>query len=300
MLSNIRKVSKGPLGYSLRLLVSSLGLVFVVAACGGPETVTPSPRTPDAESVAPKPTAPATLDTEIVAHVPTAPATPDVESTAPAPAAVPTPESGSVTPTPSQSDMPDTASVAPAPAAPPTLKAESVTPAPAAPVTPDAESTVPAPAAPDAESVAPAPVPSDTPDTESVAPEATPTYSAHPPAHYGAATPSVEERIYDSDVIIRASLQSSETDSLRFRAIEYLKGAGPADIVVLAPTYGRNTAWDDHEAVLFLSLPEDQATSGAAGAAGGEVLPGSLFSPRPMVSPIQFMTIETCFQPAIR
>ncbi len=84
----------------------------------------------------------------------------------------------------------------------------------------------------------------------------------------GAGTPSVEARIYDSDVVVRASLQSSRTDFLRFRVIEYLKGAGPADITVHASTVNRNTAWDDREAVLFLSLPEDQAATGAVGTTG--------------------------------
>ena len=109
-----------------------------------------------------------------------------------------------------------------------------------------------------------------TPEAKSVSPEPaqedTILHVQRGPEHLGAGTPSVEERIYDSDVIIRASLQSSGTGSLRFRTIEYLKGAGPAEIVVLAPTSERNTAWDDREAVLFLSLPEDQAASGATGA----------------------------------
>ena len=207
MLSNIRKVSKGPLGYSLRLLVLSLGLVLVVAACGGPETVTPSPRTPDAESVVPCSHCTGRAGRRKHCPCPTR--------------AVPTPESGSVAPTPSTvGHAPDTASVAPAPTAPATPKAESVTPELLRRQSHRMqESTVPAPAAPlrTRKALTPAPVPSATPDTESVAPEATPTYSAHPPAHYGAATPSVEERIYDSDVIIRASLQSSEVQLLAFR-----------------------------------------------------------------------------------
>ena len=185
MLSHIRKVSKGPSGYSLRLLVLALCLVLAVAACEGPEAVTPILGTPGAESIATGPTSPATPN------------------------------------------------------------AESVAPEAAAPATPA------------------------TPETESVAVEVMPTHSIHPPAHYGAATPSVEERIYDSDVIVRASLQPSGSGSLRFQAIEYLKGAGPADIVVLAATYGRDTAWDDREAVLFLGLPENQAASGASGTTKG-------------------------------
>ena len=244
MLPNIRKVSKGPLGHSLRLLVLALSLVLVVAACGGPEAITPSlgtpgtesiatgptsPAAPDAESAAPAPTTPAIPDMESVAHEPTVPATPDVETVAPE--LIPTPTAA--TPT------------------------ERVDPTPIQSARPEGESIVPEPTSP------------ATPETESVIPGSTSTYSIHPPAHYGAATPSVEERIYDSDVVIRASLQSSGTGFLRFRVIEYLKGTGPSDITVHASTFNRNTAWDDREAVLFLSMPEDQATSGASGAAGG-------------------------------
>ena len=198
MLSNIRKVSKEPLGPGLRLLTLTLGLILIVVACGGPETV-----------------APMAAETEVIAPAFATPTAPAAESVAPG-----------LTP----STTPDM---------------DGVTPVPTAPATPVAESVVPVP----------------TPDYSN-------TSFLPPPAHYGAATPSVEERIYDSEVIIRASLQPSGTGSLRFRAIEYLKGAGPAEIVVLAATYGRNTAWDDREAVLFLDLPEEQATSGASGSAG--------------------------------
>ncbi len=158
--------------------------------------------------------------------------------------------------------------VAPAPTAPATPDAESVAPEPTATATPDTERVAPAPtatAAPDKESVAPAPTLSATPDTESVALEPTPEHaiiSAElPPEHYGASIASVEKRIYLSNTIVRASLQSTGPDLLRFRAIEYLKGSGAAEFVVHAST-NRNTAWDDREAVLFLSLPE----TGAAGA----------------------------------
>ena len=233
MLSNIRKVSKGLLGHSLRLLVSALGLVLIIAACSGPETATPSPRTsatPEAESVAPTPTTTAAPYAESLALEPTAPPTPDTEGVAPEP----------------------TASAAP--------YVERRAPEPTSSATPDMEGVATATTAP------------ATPDMEPVAPEPTPVYSitsaSLPPAHHGAATPSVEDRIYDSDVIVRASLQSSGNGSLRFRAIEYLKGTGPSDITVHASTSNRNTAWDDREAVLFLDLPEDQSASGATGSAG--------------------------------
>ena len=251
MLSKICKVSKGPMESGLRLPVLALALclVLAVAACGAAERVVPAPTpsaAPDAEPAAPKTTALATPDSELTAPEPTQSAAPDAESVAPEPTA---------------SAAPDVERTAPEPAAPAAPDAESVAPAPTTPATPDAESL-------DSE-----PTPSATPDTESIAPEPTPDYSITsvllPPAHYGAATPSVEERIYDSDVIIRASLQSSRSNSLHFGAIEYLKGAGPVDITVHASTSNRNTAWDDRESVLFLSLPEGQATSGAAGSAEG-------------------------------
>ena len=275
MLSNIRKVSKGPLGCSLWLLVLGFSMVLVVAACGGPETVTPIPKTPttpEAESVVPSSAGPAALDAESLAPEPTAQAAPGAEDVVPAPTAPATPKAESLAPEPTAQAAPGAEDVVPAPTAPATPKAESLAPEPTAPVTPDMESVVPDPAeptTPDTEGVDPAPKAPATPNAENAPPGHTPTYSIHPPAHYGAATPSVEERIYDSDVIIRASLQSSRSNSLHFGAIEYLKGAGPVDITVHASTSNRNTAWDDRESVLFLSLPEGQATSGAAGSAEG-------------------------------
>ena len=122
------------------------------------------------------------------------------------------------------------------------------------------------------EVVAPSPTPTAAPESGGAAPSpaatATPTpepvIQAHgPPAHYGAATPSVSERIFKSDVIVRASLRSAANDELRFNAIEYLKGTGPAEIVVNAATSGRDTTWDGREAVLFLSRPAAGASSAA-------------------------------------
>ena len=305
MLPNTRKVSKGPLGPGLRLLALTLGLVVIIVACGGPETVAPvapetevfapnsaTPTAPDAESVAAEPTAPPTPKTDNVAPVPTPPTTPEMESVDHEPTSPAMPEAESVAPAPTPSAMLPTERVAPAPVQSATPDAESVAPeatAPATPpATPEAESVAPTPLATrPTESVAPTPIqsarpeeksvapestalatPPATPDAESVAPGPIQVHSIHPPAHYGAATPSVEERIYDSDVIVRASLQSSGAGFLRFRVIEYLKGTGPVDITVNTSTFNRNTAWDDREAVLFLSMPEEQATSGATGSAG--------------------------------
>ena len=79
----------------------------------------------------------------------------------------------------------------------------------------------------------------------------------------GASTASVEERIWQADVIVRATLVSAQGDVLNFRAVEYLKGTGPATFTVSAATAGRPTQWDDREAVLFL------ASGGTPGGAGG-------------------------------
>ena len=69
----------------------------------------------------------------------------------------------------------------------------------------------------------------------------------------GAATASVEERIWHADVIVRATLQSTADGVLNFRAAEYLKGTGPTTFSVRAATAGRPTQWDNQEALLFLS-----------------------------------------------
>ena len=70
--------------------------------------------------------------------------------------------------------------------------------------------------------------------------------------HWGAATASVEERTYLADVVVRARLASAGDNVLRFRAVTYLKGTGPAKFSVSAPTSGRNTQWDNQDAILFL------------------------------------------------
>ena len=83
------------------------------------------------------------------------------------------------------------------------------------------------------------------------------------PAYYDAANPSVNEQIYHSDAVVRANLISATNDVLRFRVIEYLKGSGPSEIAISSPTGGRDTSYDDRDAVLFLTAP-----AGAAGASG--------------------------------
>ena len=83
-------------------------------------------------------------------------------------------------------------------------------------------------------------------------------------AFFGAAVASIEERIYLSDIVVRATLASSASGLLTFNAMEYLKGEGPNQFAVSAHTANRNTRWDDDEAMLFLSKP-DTSQGAAAG-----------------------------------
>ena len=75
----------------------------------------------------------------------------------------------------------------------------------------------------------------------------------------------MEERIYVADVIVRATLVSAEDGLLRFNAVEYLKGTGAKKLAVRVSTSGRNTQWDDQEAVLFLTLSTDQSQPRSSG-----------------------------------
>ena len=80
--------------------------------------------------------------------------------------------------------------------------------------------------------------------------------------YFGAAVASIEERIYLSDIVVRATLASSASDLLTFNAVEYLKGTGPTQFTVSADTANRNAQWDGNEAVLFLSNPDSSGSSG--------------------------------------
>ena len=114
-------------------------------------------------------------------------------------------------------------------------------------------------------------------------------------------SPSLEEQIYSSTVIVRATLQSvtgaaaagggghQAVQELRFTVHEYLKGSGSSTLLVAVPdirVYAseaeartaataalarRNTTWDDREGVLFLSAL-DQAYTPTGGAAAGSAL----------------------------
>ena len=75
------------------------------------------------------------------------------------------------------------------------------------------------------------------------------------PTYSGLAVASLEERIYSSDIVVRAELVSAVGDVLTFNSIEYLKGTGPEQITISASTTNRVTEWDHREAILFLSQP---------------------------------------------
>ena len=69
----------------------------------------------------------------------------------------------------------------------------------------------------------------------------------------GKATASIEERIFAADVVVKARFLRAGEDILHFRAIEYKKGGGPKRFTVKAETEGRDTQWDNQDAVLFLN-----------------------------------------------
>ena len=114
-------------------------------------------------------------------------------------------------------------------------------------------------------------------------------------------SPSLEEQIFDSDTIVRASLSSASASTeterfdgvaapryravneLSFTAHEYLKGSGPSEILVLVRdeyTYSmesdaliwaqrylsqRETDWDDRQGILFLESSEPYQSGGGQG-----------------------------------
>ena len=102
-------------------------------------------------------------------------------------------------------------------------------------------------------------VPGTTPRSSNAQPSRT---EPEPP-HYGAGTPSMEERIYKSDVVVLASLQSRTSDLLHFRTLEYLKGSGAEEFTVRY-TGGELVVQDNVNAVLFLTLPETEGASGSS------------------------------------
>ena len=73
----------------------------------------------------------------------------------------------------------------------------------------------------------------------------------------GGATATLGLRIYMSDVVVRARFVSGGDGKFSFRAIEYLKGSGSSDFEVIDERAGGNPKWSLHEAVLLLSMPEE-------------------------------------------
>ena len=146
--------------------------------------------------------------------------------------------------------------------------------------------------------------PAVTPAPALVRPTPTPIVHDYPDIKWQVA-PSLEEQIFTSSVIVRASLQSATATTetvpsdpgvaptylpvqeLRFTVHEYLKGSGPTTLLVVVRgihTYlsaaqaqadadfavaRRVTAWDDRQGVLFLQTPAEPYTPAAAG--GGAV-----------------------------
>ena len=149
-------------------------------------------------------------------------------------------------------------------------------------------------AAPDPAPAMPAPTPA------LLRPTPTPIVQDYPDITWQVA-PSLEEQVFTSSVIVRASLQSAaaavETvpstpgvaptyrpvQELRFTVHEYLKGSGPTTLLVVVRgthTYltaaqaradadfavaRRVTAWDDRQGVLFLQTPAQPYASATAG-----------------------------------
>ena len=152
-----------------------------------------------------------------------------------------------------------------------------------------------------------APMPTPTP---TLSPTPSPTAMADSVAHMtfrpARLTPdSVDQYIFRADIIVRASFLSATAgvesagaaflpvNNLRFRAVEYLKGAGATEFTVaVAPLAysetthatrqeaqrvaeeqlaARNTTWDNREGVLFLTHGTWGA-SGSSGSSGAEPL----------------------------
>ena len=121
----------------------------------------------------------------------------------------------------------------------------------------------PAPAQPTA--TAEPPRPTATPEATATPEVEVEAHGIYEP-HAGAAVASIEERIFFSDVVVRAAFVSAGNGTLSFRAVEYLKGSGGPTFSVRADTAGRSAQWDSSEALLFLEL-SDTAGDGASGAA---------------------------------
>ena len=135
-------------------------------------------------------------------------------------------------------------------------------------------------------------------------PTPTPYVHGGAPDHIWYVSPSLEEQIFDSDAIVRASLVSATTSTetvpsdpgvaptyravheLRFTVHEYLKGSGPAQVHVVVRddhTFAsaaealsraqqqlrwRTTTWDSRQGVLFLRTDQPHQFGGVQGDSG--------------------------------
>ena len=125
-----------------------------------------------------------------------------------------------------------------------------------------------APAPSPAPIAAPTPTPPSTSTSADTSSEVSVVESIPAPEFYYAGSPSLEERIYKSDAVVRATLISTGNSPLRFKVLEYLKGSGASEITVNANPALRNTSYDKREAILFLSQPSSGA-SGKSGSSNG-------------------------------
>ena len=148
------------------------------------------------------------------------------------------------------------------------------------------------------------PAPTSTPGTAArpalLVPTPTPYVHGSTPSDIWYVSPSLEEQIFASDIIVRASFTSASTSTetvpsgpgvaptyravnlLRFTVHEYLKGSGPSQVVVVVREEGtavaeadalrwaeeqlsrRKTTWDDLEGILFLRTAQPLQTGGAS------------------------------------
>ena len=87
------------------------------------------------------------------------------------------------------------------------------------------------------------------------------------------AVPSLERRIFESDVVVHAAVIGEYAGGLRFRAHEYLKGAGGDEFFIRVRIESRDMQWDDRPAILLLQeldVTEEYNQTAIAGGAPSE------------------------------
>ena len=83
------------------------------------------------------------------------------------------------------------------------------------------------------------------------------------------AAPSLERRVFASDVVVHAEVIGEYAGGLKFRAHEYLKGTGGDQFFVRVRIEMRDVQWDDQPAVLLLQEPDVVKAYNQAAIAGG-------------------------------